>query len=53
MAVKIIPARIPINGLLKLDTRSTKAAESRSGIMEELIISIPIKRIPRPAIICP
>ena len=52
-AVKAAPARMPINGLLKLDTRSTKAGESRRGIMAELIISIPMNRIPSPAMIWP
>lgn len=52
-AVKSAPARIPSSGLPNRVMRLTNASESRSGIMEELIISIPMKRMPSPATICP
>ena len=52
-AVKIIPARIPKRGLLNWVIRLMKASDSRRGIMAELIISMPINRMPRPAIIWP
>ena len=53
IAVKIIPVRMPSTGLRNLVIRLIKASDSLSGIMELLIISIPMKRMPSPATICP
>ena len=53
MAVKIMPARIPSTGLANFVIRLMNASESRSGIMELLIISMPMNRMPSPATICP
>ena len=52
-AVNSPPARIPSTGLENLVIRLMKVWESRSGIIAELIISIPINRIPKPAMILP
>ena len=52
-AVNSAPARIPSTGLENLVIRLMKVWESRSGIIAELIISIPINRIPKPAMILP
>ena len=52
-AVKRAPTRIPIRGLEKVLTTSTKAGHSRRGSMEELIISMPMKSTPRPARMLP
>ena len=41
-AVKRVPTRIPIRGLEKVLTTSTKAGHSCRGSMEELIISMPM-----------
>ena len=52
-AVNRAPTAMPSRGLENLVIRSTKAWESRRGIMEELIISMPINSTPRPAMIWP
>ena len=53
MAVNTAPAKMPSTGLLNWVSRLTKASDSRSGAMEELIMSMPMNRTPKPAIICP
>ena len=52
-AVKAAPARIPRIGFENWVINRTKSSESRRGIMESLIIPIPIKRTPIPAIMPP
>ena len=53
MAVNSAPAKMPSSGLLNRVIRLIKASDSRRGSMEELIMSMPKKRMPRPAMICP
>ena len=53
MAVKIAPARMPRIGLENLVISETKASDSRRGTIELLIMSIPMNRIPKPAMILP
>ena len=53
MAVNSAPAKMPSSGLLNRVIRLIKASDSRRGNMEELIMSMPKKRMPRPAMICP
>ena len=53
IAVKAAPARIPRKGLENFVIKLTKCWESRRGIIAALIIPMPRKRIPRPAIIPP
>ena len=48
MAVKMVPVRMPTRGLEKVETRFTKASESRRGSIAALIMSMPMNRIPRP-----
>ena len=52
-AVNPAPTKIPTNGFEKCVTNSTNSFDSLNGIIAVLIIFIPIKRIPKPAIICP
>ena len=53
MAVNTAPARMPSRGLLNWVIMLTNTSDSRRGAMEELIISMPMNRMPRPAMICP
>ena len=53
MAVKIMPAKIPRAGLLKRVISPMNASDSRRGTMAPLIISMPRKSTPKPAMICP
>ena len=53
IAVKTAPTRIPINGFWKFATRLANSGESRKGIIAVDIISIPINKIPKPAMISP
>ena len=53
MAVKQAPTRMPTMGLEKLDTSWIKASDSRRGAMAVLIISMPMKSTPSPAMISP
>ena len=52
-AVNSAPARIPTSGFEKVLTISTKAGHSRSGSMDELIISMPMNSTPSPARMLP
>ena len=52
-AVKRAPARMPSTGLENLVIRSTKAGISRRGTMAALIMSMPMKRTPRPPTMLP
>ena len=53
IAVKIAPARMPRTGLEKRVMILTKVSDSRRGTIAALIISIPMNKMPRPAIILP
>ena len=53
IAVNPAPTKIPINGFSNVVTRLTNSGELLSGTIALDIISIPIKRIPSPAIIPP
>ena len=53
IAVKIAPARMPRTGLENWVISEMKASDSRSGIIAALIMSMPMNRMPRPAMILP
>ena len=53
MAVNTAPARMPSTGLENRVISEMNASESRRGIMALLIISMPMNRTPRPAMIWP
>ena len=53
MAVKTAPTKIPINGFWKFATIFANSGELLNGAIAPDIISIPINKIPKPAIISP
>ena len=52
-AVNAAPARMPRSGFEKRVISEMNASDSRSGIMDELIMSMPMNKTPRPAMIWP